>query len=443
MQQKHTVFWIKYLHNVHVWKCALPHEEEKTFASEDVLLDKHMRVEHQELEDAIIRSMAHSSGVPLPRPIDICPICGDEHRPHMRMVEKRDQNDSESDNERDTSSKFASSSLPVDATKPRVHFAELDEIMHKPSGRTVEVTASESTKARLTANARAHRRTERYIGKHIKALTLYFARNLIERVEDEEGSAACDRSLDDLTSTTLMDLQDPPKLPGDENEPISSNLKEDSESGSDSYDPSFMANADDLWAIVRVALGASKPEPVAWRSKWSTPDPTDERHALVLGHDGERHKLVIADNEVVDGKIAISTLQAAAASKLGINDPNRISMFFEGRTLEGGDETARHIGFEAAEVWKEVVCVVDHVPPNMRTRLYNEAHKDQAVINSNFIRCRRSLTLNAIDFDDKVFWEDGWLQQIFLHYPRVHLREDTEVWPGIEPTTAFAVAADT
>lgn len=442
MQQRHTTFWIKYLHNVRVWKCALPHQDIKEFASEDALLDKHMRAEHPGLAEATIKSMARNGGVPLPRRIDICPICGDEHRPQRRMDEMWDKHDSESEAEYETSVKATPEPNHTKAAKSSVHFAELEEITHQAFDNADDALASESKDGRLSADTLAHRRMERYIGKHLKALTFFFARSLIEEDDDEEEtSAGRGRSLDDLKSVNLTDLEDPPKLPhaGNERMIILHEFEGRSSNIYSGDDNSYTRSPDDLARIVQLAHSASKPEPVAWRNG----DLSRESNVLVFGHEALRHTMNIPADSDVDGEITIGTLRVLAASKLGVDDLSRISMFFEGRILKNDDddhETARSIGFRVEGVWKEILCVVDKGPAN--TRMYNDFHTDRNVIVSNRVELEKYRFRSESGFDWKMFWEDDWLQQIFLRHPRVHLREAVEVWRGIEPTMAYAVAAD-
>ncbi|KAF8861598.1 putative subtilisin, partial [Acephala macrosclerotiorum] len=83
MHKKHTTQWIRYLHNTFFWNCPVCHVHSPTeFTSKGEMeenLVEHMRGSHSDVvEESDRQYMASLSGVPQHRPVDICPICGEQ-----------------------------------------------------------------------------------------------------------------------------------------------------------------------------------------------------------------------------------------------------------------------------------------------------------------------------------------------------------------------------
>jgi hypothetical protein len=212
MQTEHSALWIKHLRNS-VWRCPLPHAVAETFSSEEDLLQNHLRTAHTSLPEQTLKSIAHNGSITHPRRVDICPICGDEHRPQNRQVDQREQHGEDPDFDTESTEKPA----PKATVKPRVHFAVNDDATHQTKGtKGTEGNSPTSNDAadRSSPEAVAHKCMERYVGKHLKALAFFFVRNLIEEEDgDEDTSAARARSMDDLNSVGLSDFPDPAEPP--------------------------------------------------------------------------------------------------------------------------------------------------------------------------------------------------------------------------------------
>lgn len=202
MQKSHTALWIRYLHNDRVWKCALAHKNVGKYSTEEKLFEEHMLTEHSNFAVSTLRSMAHNGGVPQLRRIDKCPICGDEHRPQKRMEDELEQNDSKSESDNEPAAKKTAKTT----AKPIIRFGLTEEQTQQATDTVVEDLADHPS-----PDVTTHKRTERYIAKHLKALAFYFAGNLIVEKDDEKTNTAGARSMHSLESVDLKDLHDPPK----------------------------------------------------------------------------------------------------------------------------------------------------------------------------------------------------------------------------------------
>jgi hypothetical protein len=207
MQTAHSALWIKHLPN-RVWRCPLPHVKVETFSSEEDLLESHLRPEHESLPDQTLRSIAHNGSIAHPLRVDLCPICGDEHRPQNRQVDQREQHGEDPESDTELTGKQA----PKATAKPSVRFAVKDDATYQTKDtKGVEGSSLISSDAAgcPSPEAVAHKRMERYVGKHLKALAFFFAQNLIEEENgDEDASVARARSIDDLESVSLSNFSD-------------------------------------------------------------------------------------------------------------------------------------------------------------------------------------------------------------------------------------------
>lgn len=185
MRQVHTAMWIRHLHNDVEWKCALSHPGNALYSypTEDGLLE-HMKAEHKGLykNDEELRNLAGSGRVPIPRPLNVCPICGDEHKHTSHQAD-----DSGYGSNFETSTHEKRSILP--------------------SGQLERKKLPSESRAgfAVTQETRHHQQVERYIEKHLKALAYYFCHYLIESPD------AKDSWNEDLAS--LPESWDPPTPP--------------------------------------------------------------------------------------------------------------------------------------------------------------------------------------------------------------------------------------
>ncbi|KAI8655646.1 hypothetical protein NCS55_01217300 [Fusarium keratoplasticum] len=185
MRQVHTAMWIRHLHNDVEWKCALSHPGNALYSypTEDGLLE-HMKAEHKGLykNDEELRNLAGSGRVPIPRPLNVCPICGDEHKHTSHQAD-----DSGYGSNFETSTHEKRSILP--------------------SGQLERKKLPSESRAgfAVTQETRHHQQVERYIEKHLKALAYYFCHYLIESPD------AKDNWNEDLAS--LPESWDPPTPP--------------------------------------------------------------------------------------------------------------------------------------------------------------------------------------------------------------------------------------
>ncbi|KAH7348965.1 kinase-like domain-containing protein [Rhexocercosporidium sp. MPI-PUGE-AT-0058] len=209
MRRTHTSMWIRHLHNEVIWKCPLPHAQSmpQEYSTEDDLFSRHMTIEHADVSERKLHLLASSGAIPVPRAVDICPICGDTHIPVKRSKAHIQQEGVNSDSNSDSEeSEEASKVIEVRRT-PKVQFVLTPD--------PLEDAAAERPvmhKAPLPWDVQDHRRIEKYISKHLKALALYFTRYLLASKEDA-GDAARARSLDDAFSNSLSDFIDPPPRP--------------------------------------------------------------------------------------------------------------------------------------------------------------------------------------------------------------------------------------
>jgi hypothetical protein len=209
MRRTHTSMWIRHLHNEVIWKCALPHAQGKPqeYSTEEDLFSRHMAIEHAAVSERKLHLLASSGAIPVPRAVDICPICGDTHTPVKRSKARTQQEEVNSDsNSNSEESEETSKVIEVPRT-PKVQFVLTPEPLEDAAAEEPVIR-----KVPLPRDVQDHRRIEKYISKHLKALALYFTRYLLASKEDA-GDAARARSVDDAFSNSLSGFIDPPPHP--------------------------------------------------------------------------------------------------------------------------------------------------------------------------------------------------------------------------------------
>jgi hypothetical protein len=207
MRNVHSSLWIKHLPN-RIWICPLPHDKIEEFSSEEDLLQNHLRTAtHAKLSDQTRESIAHSSSVNRTRQVHICPICGDEHRPHNRQLDQFEERGDDPDLETGLIGKEALRN----AAKPRVHFAVNNDTTYETEaieGAEKDPDLTISTMDSSFQEEIAHQRMEIYIGKHLKALGFFFVQNLLEEDDEDISSGARARSIDDLDLVSVSSFSD-------------------------------------------------------------------------------------------------------------------------------------------------------------------------------------------------------------------------------------------
>jgi hypothetical protein len=207
MRNVHSSLWIKHLPN-RIWICPLPHDKIEEFSSEEDLLQNHLRTAtHAKLSDQTRESIAHSSSVNRTRQVHICPICGDEHRPRNRQL---DRNEERGDNP-DFEAKLIGKEAPNNAAKPRVHFAVNNDTTYQTGA--IENAEEDpdhtiGTMDNSSPEGIAHQRMEIYIGKHLKALAFFFVQNLLEEDDENTSSEVRARSIDSLDLASFSSFSD-------------------------------------------------------------------------------------------------------------------------------------------------------------------------------------------------------------------------------------------
>ena len=119
-------------------------------------------------------------------------------------------------------------------------------------------------------------------------------------------------------------------------------------------DYSYITSADLKKQEDRNRSSASRPEIVDWDEK----DPQRPTDVLVFKKDGTKYPTHFAAQSIRNGDLRISTVRKAAASKLGIDDPRRIRLFFKGKNLKHDDRTARDEGLRGDGGGSEILCSV-------------------------------------------------------------------------------------
>ncbi|KAI8656521.1 hypothetical protein NCS56_01256400 [Fusarium sp. Ph1] len=204
MRQVHTAMWIRHLHNHLMWKCALPHDRNivSEYPTKESLLE-HMKAEHQDIceKDEDLTNLASSSGISIPRPLNICPICGDEHSETGSWMNDDYNHKSNAETPKHEGGHGKSTA--------QVIFPQ-DRIEEDQSPAT-----SEADCAAMQEN-RDHQRIERYIGKHLEALSYYFCHYLIAPPSAEDNWIAGEE--DDVWGPLTPVSNEAPSVHEDEEE---------------------------------------------------------------------------------------------------------------------------------------------------------------------------------------------------------------------------------
>jgi len=227
MHKKHTTHWVRYLHNAFVWNCPACREVSTTeFASKDEVeeeLVKHMSNHHSDaMEVSDLRSMAGLSVVPQHRPLDICPICGEQHEAQVPLAASQVADDIESEDEDPVQT---TKSLGSIKKKKELAFDVPPESQSKKqlSTHETELDPVSQSQSKLTKKRTRLTKVEKCIRGHLKALAFYFSNRLIddEDVDDIEverksisvSRRSEDSRLVDLESLSSVESNDPPAFP--------------------------------------------------------------------------------------------------------------------------------------------------------------------------------------------------------------------------------------
>ncbi|KIX05938.1 uncharacterized protein Z518_03912 [Rhinocladiella mackenziei CBS 650.93] len=220
MHKIHTPQWIRSMHNPLIWKCPVCSSTSATeFVSEEKLqqsLVEHMKQKHAELDEDDQWNLASVSGIPTPRPVDVCPICKDDHKPKARQRHAPQGNRSALEDETPMSTVTRESQ--ESHKKKRARFAVSDGSQSGSDrdgiGRPARRTQVKHQPSDRLPQASDHDRIERYIGQHLKALAFFFSNRLVRDWDQESNAPQGSR-----TDSVLLDLELPSEQESDDNSP--------------------------------------------------------------------------------------------------------------------------------------------------------------------------------------------------------------------------------
>ncbi|KGO36167.1 hypothetical protein PEX1_083240 [Penicillium expansum] len=191
MQTIHTPQWIRYIHNPLSWKCPEPECHSTStieFASEKEAqesLINHMKQEHFELDEDELHHLASVSIIPKPRAVDICPICGDDHKPKNPSQQSSDNFESKNSTHRATpQSQVARKGKVAIFDVPGASGSEDDtDSVDNPTRR-----AQPRPLGSRGPQGNDHSRIETHIGRHLSNMAFHFSSRLI-KIQGEHSNA--------------------------------------------------------------------------------------------------------------------------------------------------------------------------------------------------------------------------------------------------------------
>ncbi len=203
MKKTHTPLWIRYLHNeiscpLCVAEASVDYEDERDFAA-------HMSTAH----DAVDVSLAANSGIPRLRPVNLCPVCGDQHLRRSLRV------DEEAVEIKDETPLHKENLVSKASGRPEVRFS-----LPGDDAEDAKVPGQARPRASVEASKeeKDHERIEKNIGKHLQALAFYFSKWLVDENDTEQASV--ERSHE----VSSADWEGLPKLEYDDSSPPTGNL---------------------------------------------------------------------------------------------------------------------------------------------------------------------------------------------------------------------------
>lgn len=207
MRRIHTPLWIQYLHNSIQWPCPLKHDFPIEPFDSDKALSEHMQKSHGKTDDARLRNLVSNCSVPQLRQVDICPVCNNTHlggTNQDRLEIGSDDDDLKDETPEET---------PANATtSARVRFEVTVDPPQTPRGSMTGMRRS--LLSEQSADVKIHRRTENYIGQHLKALAFYFLRwTLTDNTEDQQHNSQEQNPAMSRSSGSVCSFSDPPLLP--------------------------------------------------------------------------------------------------------------------------------------------------------------------------------------------------------------------------------------
>ncbi|KAJ5511152.1 hypothetical protein N7453_003255 [Penicillium expansum] len=191
MQTIHTPQWIRYIHNPLSWKCPEPECHSTStieFASEKEAqegLINHMKQEHFELDEDELHHLASVSIIPKPRAVDICPICGDDHKPKNPPQQS-------SGNFEYKSSTHRATPHPQAARKGKVAIFDVPDASGSEDDTHFVDNPTRRAQQRSLGSrgplGNDHSRIETHIGRHLSNMAFHFSSRLI-KIQGEHSNA--------------------------------------------------------------------------------------------------------------------------------------------------------------------------------------------------------------------------------------------------------------
>lgn len=176
MRKIHTTQWIRSLHNPSIWKCPMKHAKSISFSLREDLI-QHLQQNHPELTQKDQQNLVNISEIPIPRPIDECPICGDKHEPPKKPPPK-DEEESEGE-----------VTVPPKSETSKKKNARFDIPESSSESESEQHEADDEAIQAQAIRARDHNRIETNIGQHLKSLAFFFSNRLTRDLDIESDDA--------------------------------------------------------------------------------------------------------------------------------------------------------------------------------------------------------------------------------------------------------------